>query len=152
MTQTAVGLFKNSGMAEEAVKEIKTAGVAANDVRILAEPRRMPVTGIFSTPDNDFCAALRRNLKAMGASDVEAQAYIEGVRRGEVLVFASGSTEQVEGSAEIMNRHQASGVGELTGSEASLPGVVREGANPARDFTQAGRARYSGSGARIFVW
>jgi hypothetical protein len=153
MTHTAVGLFKNSSLAEEALKDLEIAGVAAQDLRILAEPRRMPVSGVLSTPDNDFCAALRRNLRTMGTTDAEAQAYIEGVRRGAVLVFANGSAEQVEGSAEIMNRHQASSVNELTGSEAILSGGGRESAISAHgDFAQAGRARYSGSGARIFVW
>lgn len=118
---------------------LKTTGIAANDLRVLAEPRRMPVTGMLSTPDNDFCAALRRDLRAMGATDAEAQAYIEGVRDGGVLVLANGLVEQVRMSAGIMNRHQAVKVEELTGSEPALAGVDYASGIPMRSQFQKER-------------
>jgi hypothetical protein len=46
---------------------------------------------------------------------------VKAVRHGGVLVFATGSTEQVDGAAQIMNRHRAAQVEELSGSEPSLP-------------------------------
>src|SRR5579862_4871976 len=122
MTHTAVGLFKNSNLAEEAVTDLKSAGLAAGDVRVLAEPRYMHVSGVLSTPEIDFCAELTQDLKAMGATEDEAHAYMIGVRAGEVLVFATGSEEQVEKAVEVMNRHQGVNVEELTGA-AVLHGV-----------------------------
>ena len=153
MTHTAVGLFKNIGLAEEAVKELKAAGDAAGSIRMLAEPRYMHVSGVLSTPEVDFCAELVQDLRAMGAREDEAQAYVRGVRAGEVLVFVTGSEAQAEKAAQIMNGHQGANVEELTGVEAVLHCGPHERAIPAHGYsTQAGRVRHSGSGARIFVW
>lgn len=152
MTHTAVGLFKNEIFAREAVNELVAAGFASSDVRMLAEPRYMPVKGALSTPEIDFCAELIQDLRAMGATDDEAQIYVQGVRAGGVLVFANGSLEQVEKSAGIMNRHQGAQVEELTGVETVVHGVAHESAIQAHGYSvQTGRVR-SGSGARIFVW
>ena len=153
MTHTAVGLFDNSSLAEEAVNDLKTGGVAASDIRVLAEPRYMHVSGVLSTPEIDFCAVLVQDLKAMGATEDEAQAYVRGCRNGGVLVFASGSLEQVEKSVEVMNRHQGAKVEELTGTEAVLHGVAHESAIPLHGYSvQTGRVRHAGGGARVFVW
>ncbi|HZD48097.1 MAG TPA: hypothetical protein VE178_05060, partial [Silvibacterium sp.] len=124
MTHMAVGLFKTSIEAEATVNDLKGAGFDPKDLRILAEPRYMHVTGVLSTPEIDFCAELVQDLKAMGATGPEAQAYVQGVRNGGVLVFATGSIELVEKSAEIMNRHQAANFEELTGSETILSCVA----------------------------
>jgi hypothetical protein len=153
MTHTAVGLFKNGNFAEEAVNELVAAGIASNEVRVLAEPRYMPVKGALSTPEIDFCAELAQDLRAMGATEDEAQVYVQGVRVGGVLVFANGSVEQVEKSAEIMSLHQGAKVEELTGVEAVVHCVAHESAIPAHGYSvQTGRVRHSGNGARIFVW
>ena len=153
MTHTAVGLFNNADLAEKAVNDLKTAGVAASDVRIVAEPRYMHVKGVLSTPEIDFCAQLIQDLRAMGATEEEAQAYVRGVRNGGALVFATGRLEQVEKSAEIMNLHQGTKVEELIGAEAVLCGVAHESATPTHGYSvQTGRVRHSGSGARVFVW
>ena len=151
MTQTAVGLFKNSTLAQETIEALKTEGFAANNLRLLVEPRYMRVTGVLSIPDNDFCAALRRDLRAMGAKDDEAQAYVQGVRHGGALVFANGTAEQAQGCVDVMSRHQGSNVEELATCESMHHGAERP--LPSRnDYVQAGRTRLSGGGARIFVW
>ena len=153
MTHTAVGLFNNSSLAEAAVNDLKAVGIAASDISVLAEPRYMHVTGVLSTPEVDFCAELGRDLRAMGATEDEAQTYVQGVRGGGVLVFATCSLEQVEKSAEVMNRHQGTKVEELTGAEAVLLGVAHESAIPLHGYSvQTGRFRHTGGGARVFVW
>jgi hypothetical protein len=63
----------------------------------------------------------------------------------------------VDNAAEIMNRHDAMKVEELVGSEpdtgSSMVGESGESAAPVHDsFTQTGRTRQSGGGARMFVW
>jgi hypothetical protein len=153
MTHTAVGLFNNSGFAEEVVNDLKAIGIAADDVRVLAEPRYMHVNGVLGTPEIDFCTELTCDLRAMGATEDEVQTYVRGIRDGGVLVFATGSLEQVEKSAEVMNRHQGTKVEELTGAEAVLHAVAHESAIPAHGYSvQTGRVRHSGGGARVFVW
>jgi hypothetical protein len=153
MTHTAIGLFPNSLNAEQAITELKAAGIAANELRVISEPRYMHVAGVLSTPEIDFCADLDQDLRAMGVTEPEVQAFIRGVRNGGVLVFASGSIEQVENFASIMNHREAANVEELTGMEPVLPGVAHESAIPAHGYSaQTGRVRCAGGGARMFVW
>lgn len=153
MTHTAIGLFPNSNDAEQATTELKAGGIAANDLRVAAEPRYMPVSNPLSTPGMDFCTDLALDLRAMGVTEAETQAFIQGVRNGGVLVFANGSIEQVGKFAGIMNRHQAVSVGQIAGMEPALAEVLHESAIPANvECAQAGRVRYTGGGARMFVW
>jgi len=153
MTHTAIGLFPNSASAEQATSELKAAGIAANDLRVAAEPRYMPVSNPLSTPGMDFCTDLALDLRAMGVAEPETQDYIQGVRNGGVLVFANGSVEQAEKFAGIMNRHHAVSVGEISCMEPALAEVLHESAIPTDvDCAQAGRVRYAGSGARMFTW
>ena len=69
------------------------------------------------------------------------------------MVFATGSGEEADAAAEIMNRHQAVEIEELVGSELNLPGtdVEKVASGPDRSF-QAGKYRSRGGGARLFVW
>ena len=50
MTHTVIGLFPNLLNAGQASNELKAAGVAADDLRVIAEPRYVHVTGVLSTP------------------------------------------------------------------------------------------------------
>ncbi|MGB7168818.1 MAG: hypothetical protein WBD32_07400 [Acidobacteriaceae bacterium] len=147
MAKTSVGLFKTEVAADEVAREIEAAGMASDEVRLLREPLAMPGRDVLSIPGIDFAAALSRDLVAIGATETEAQAYVKAVRRGGVLVFATGSAEQVDGAAQIMNRHSAAQVEELSGSEPSLP--VGELDNVS---VLTGGGQYPEGGARIFVW
>jgi hypothetical protein len=153
MSNTAVGLFQNPGVAKQVARELKSSAFPRREVRILGEPRNMPVTGVLDTPHTDFEAGLERELQAVGASGPEASAYAGGVRRGGVLVFATGSSEAVDNAAEVMNRHDAVRVEELTGQTPSTSELTGESLAPLFDgSSQTGRVRQSGGGARMFVW
>jgi|SRR5579875_512394 len=148
MSKTAVGLFENQGLADEVVHDLEASGFPRDDVRVLKERRDMEVTGPMSTPHTDFQAALRRDLRAIGATEAEVEAYVQGVRHGGVLVFASGLDERIDAAAEIMNRHNPAEVEELTGGELSLPSTMTSVSNSA---FRAGGVRYPGAGARVYV-
>ena len=153
MTRTALGLFPKSFDADKAVADLMAAGFHPGDVRVVAEPRYMPVSSPLSTPGMDFCEELGLDLRAMGVTEPEVQAYIRGVREGGALVFANGSIDQVEKAAGIMNSCQAANVEELTGMEADIPGAPHDSAIPVGvGSAQAGRVRFAGGGARMFVW
>jgi hypothetical protein len=153
MSKTAVGLFRNSGVADQVVHDLDASGFPRNEVRRLGEDRDMGDTGMMGTPHTDFAVGLDRELRRIGASDPEAHAYVQGVRRGGVLVFATGSDEQVDSAAEIMNRHGAAEVEELTGREPNTGRIGGEGMPLVQsDFSQTGRVRQQGGGARMFVW
>jgi hypothetical protein len=120
----------------------------------------MAVTEVTSIPHTDFEVGLGRDLKAMGATEEEANVYVREVQRGGVLVFATGSGPEVDNAAAIMSRHGAITVEELVGREpgisraagAGLPLSHDPNAMPLRDDTQTGRIRQSGEGVRVFVW
>jgi hypothetical protein len=100
MAKTAVGLFENPGSVDEVVRELKASGIPQKDVRVLGEPREMAGSGVMSTPHTDFEVDLIRDLRAIGAAEADAEAYVRGVRRGGVMVFATGSPEKADAAAE----------------------------------------------------
>jgi len=153
MSKTAVGLFENPGVADQVVHDLDASAFPRGEIRILGEPRSMGDTGIMGTPHTDFEVGLDREIQAVGASEREANAYVQGVRRGGVLVFATGSNAEVDKAAEIMNRHNAIEVEELIGREPNTGSMIDENMPAVRDISaQTGRTRQSGGGARMFVW
>jgi len=153
MSKTAVGLFEHSGAAEQVVHDLDATAFPRKEIRVVAEPLDMPVTGVMSFPRNDFEVGLARELMAIGATEPEASAYTQGVRRGGTLVFATGSNEDVSRAADIMNLHGAIGVEEVVGREPSSGGII--GGNAPHEnasSTETGRIRQAGGGARMFVW
>ena len=153
MSKTAVGLFENPAVADQVVHDLDAAAFPRDEVRILGEPLDMAVTGVMSTPHTDFEVGLDRELKTMGASEREVSAYVQGVRRGGVLVFATGLNEEVDNATQIMNRHGAIEVEELIGRELNTSGMIDESMPAVHDISpQTGRIRQPGGGARMFVW
>ena len=153
MAKTAVGLFENSGLADEVVRDLEATGFPGKDVRVLGEPREMAGSGLMSTPRTDFEVDLIRDLAAFGVLEADAKSYVQGVRRGGVMVFATSSSEKADAAAEIMNRHGAVEIEEISASRPELPNADPGRATPARDTSiQTGRFRSPGSGARLFVW
>jgi hypothetical protein len=146
MSKTSVGVFATPVLAEAVAEEIRGTGVAPGEVRLLSEPQDMPVNNVLSTPGIDFSLSLSRELVAIGASEPEAQAYVDAVRQGGALVFATGTEAQVDGAAAIMNRHNAAQVKELSGVEPLLP--VAEIGN----VTTLAGPSHAPEGARIFTW
>lgn len=153
MSKTAVGLFGNPALANQVVTALGASAFPSNDIRILGEPLDMAGSGVLGIPNIDFEVSLNRELRTIGATGPEAEAYVQGVRRGGVLVFATGSNEKVDIAANIMNRHGSLELEKLSGKE-SLPGdMVEENVTPIHDDSmQTGRVRQAGAGARVFVW
>jgi hypothetical protein len=59
----------------------------------------------------------------------------------------------VDTAANVMNKHGAIGLDEITGPEPHLPYAAQESmASPASTSVLAGRVRQSGGGACFFVW
>ncbi len=153
MPKTAVGLFAKPGLVDQVVREIEALGFPRKEVRTLTEPATFEVTGVMSFPRLDFEVELIRELTRIGAAKAESQAYVEGLRRGGALVFATGSDERVDAAASIMNRHGAIEVEESSGPEPQLQAVAHESMTPMRSSpVQAGRVREPGGGAGLFVW
>jgi hypothetical protein len=153
MPKTVVGLFENARIMGDVVGEIEALGFPRQEVRIMKEPANFDVTGVMSFPRVDFEVDLNRELMRIGATVPEARAYVEGLRRGGALAFATGSDEKVDTAGNIMNRLGAVEVADLTGPEPQLPRVTHQNTAPMRDGSvMAGRVRQTGGGACFFVW
>jgi len=156
MPKTVVGLFENRALVDDVTREIEALGFPRREVRSVEEPATFEVTGLMSFPRLDFEVGLMRALTRIGANKAEAQAYVDGLRRGGALVFATGSDEKVEAAADMMNRYGAVKIEETEKSSApepQLPGVARDSMVPMHDVAvQAGRVREAGGGASFFVW
>lgn len=102
----------------------------------------------MSFPRLDFEVDLSRELTRIGATKAESQGYVEGLRRGGALVFATGADEEVDAAADIMNRNGATEIAEPRGAEPQLPVGAHANMTPIRSGSvQAGRVREPGSGA-----
>ena len=153
MAKTAVGLFENSGLVDGVVRDLTAQGFLQKDIRVLGEPIEMAGSGLMSTPHTDFEVGLIRDLKAFGVVEADAEAYVQGVRRGGVMVFATGLGEKADKAAEIMNSHGAVEIEKISAPRPALPNADIDEEIPVRDpSTQTGRVRSQGSGARLFVW
>jgi hypothetical protein len=154
MPKTVVGLFDDAQLVDAAVHEIEALGFPRQEVRAMREPTSFDVTGVMSFPRIDFEVDLSRELARIGATTAETQAYVDGLRRGGALAFATGSDEKVYAAGNIMNRHGAVEVEEITGPEPVLASVGHHGSmTPIRESAvMAGRIRQPGDGARFFVW
>jgi len=153
MAKTAVGLFENSELADEVVRDLEATGFLRTDVRILKEPMEMAGSGLMSTPHTDFEVALTRDLTAFGVLEGDVNAYVQGVRRGGVMVFATGLGKTADTATEIMNRHGAVELEEISALRPELPISDQSEPTPVRaPSVQIGRVRSPGSGARMFVW
>ena len=152
MPKTVVGLFEAPILMDDAVREIEALGFPRQEVRTLQEPASFGVTGVMSFPRLDFETDLSRELTRIGATVPEADAYVEGLRRGGALVFATGSDEQIGSAGRIMNTYGAVEIDEVSGTEPSMP-VVAHRQTPRPDSpVLAGRVRESGGGACVLVW
>jgi hypothetical protein len=144
MTKTAVGLFENSGLVDGVVRDLESNGILSKDIRVVSEPLEIAGGGVLSTARTDFEVDLTHDLMAFGVIQAEAEAYVEGVQRGGVIVFAT--SQKAEAAAEIMNRHGAVGIEKISGAESALPHVDHD---PSGENAGASSAS---SGARMFVW
>ena len=153
MRKTAVGLFENPGLVEGVVSEIEAIGFPRKEVRSLKEPVTFEVASVMSFPRLDFEVELQRELKRIGATEAEAKAYLQGLRDGGALVFATGPDQNVEAAADVMNRRGAVEIEESSGPEPNLPGTPYENTTANRNnLVLAGRIREPGGGACLFVW
>jgi hypothetical protein len=153
MPKTAVGLFEHSALADEVFRDLAASGFPKNDVRVLGELREMAGSGLMSTPHTDFEVGLIHDLTAFGIVEADAEDYVQGVRRGGVMVFAAGSGDKAETATEIMNRHGAVEIEKISASQPELRSPDHGEELPVRvPSVQTGRLQSSGSAARLFVW
>jgi hypothetical protein len=152
MSETAVGLFKNTSTAESAADALRAHGIPANAIRTVTQPLSLPVGSATSTPGVDFAAALARELRSMGASESESRTYLDGINAGNTIIFVTGSREQAESAISIMNQFDALEIEEYAGAGAGTP-MASYGENPGPSMrSKIDDERKRSDGARLFTW
>ena len=154
--KTVIGLFRNPAHVDDVVREIEALGLSRKEVRTIEEPERFEVSGVMSFPRLDFEVELARALTIIGATEAEADAYTQELRRGGALVFAtSSSDDEITSAAEIMNRHGAVGIEEGQAPEPHLPHAahgVKETSSYTGPFSGGRVGRIPPNGSAYFVW
>jgi len=153
MADTAVGLFEHTGTADAVVDALRANGIPSNGIRVLSKPTAAPVESATSTPSVDFAAGLSQDLRSMGATERDCEAYLAGVRRGNVLVFATGSRTQTDTAVGVMNAYQPVEIEEFAGAAPALAGSRgKEMATHDSISLASDQARAKTEGARVFSW
>jgi len=152
MVETAVGLFEQPGTADTVANALRANGFPTSGIRVLSKPAAMPLESATSTPSVDFVAALSRNLHSMGATDSECNTYLERLRHGNVLVFATGSHDQAESAVGVMNEHEPVEVKEYTSPVPELPPTRAEEIGAQDISSRIERNREKSEGVRVFSW
>jgi len=152
MAETAVGLFEHSGTADLLADALRAEGFPAESIRVLAKPSGMSVDSATSSPITHFGAALRTDLRSMGATEAECDAYIAGVESGNALVFVTVSADEADKAISLMQAYQPLELEEFAGAAPMLPGIhVGEAATGNITFKED-RVREKTGGARVFTW
>jgi hypothetical protein len=157
MAATAVGLFVSSSVAEAVVDALRAHGMPSRGIRTIGQAANFPMPTVASTPGNDSFAGLARDLRSMGATDHEIEAYLDGVRRGNVLVLSTGTLQQADAASAIMNQFTALEVEEYTNASGAIRPEGHDGIHAGLSDGRAGnfkadRMQARGDGAKLFSW
>lgn len=153
MAETAVGLFEREENADLVLNTLRRNGFASDAIRVLSRPVAASVSSPTSTPGIDFAAALAQDLRAMGATEGECDYYVSGVQGGNVLVFVTGTVDEADQAASLMNTHDAIQIEEFAGAAPMLPAIrVGEVSASGGISLKEDRTRAKSEGAKVFTW
>jgi hypothetical protein len=153
MAETAVGLFQNAAIADAVLEELRVNGIPASGIRSIAMPLGMTTDSVTATPGVDFAAGLSKDLLSMGASNEEAEWYVSGVGRGNVLIFATGTPEEADAAAAVMDEFDPIALEEFAGVAPGSSAPALGGNVTAQPISiKEDRARAKADGARVFSW
>jgi hypothetical protein len=111
MAKTAVGLFENRATAKSVVSDLERCGLPAGKIRVLGGPMGFGSPGSLSTGHAAFKVDSSRELERIGATRLEVEAYLHGLRRGRVIVLAPASDGKVDAAVRVMNGIASSHLG-----------------------------------------
>jgi hypothetical protein len=153
MAETAVGMFQHPGTADAVLEELRVNGIPSSGIRSITMPLGMTTDSVTAMPGVDFAAGLSKDLTAMGASAEEAEWYVAGVQRGNVLIFASGTPEEADAAAAVMEEFEPIALEEFAGVVPASHAAVHAGNVTAQAISiKEDRSRAKADGARVFSW
>ena len=152
MAQTAVGLFEQSHDVDLVLNGLRAEGISSDAIRVLSKPSGMAVNSKTSTPTVDFCSALAKDLRSMGASEEECEVYVDNVQNGSKLMFVTGTAEEADRAVSLMNTYGAVEIEEFAGAVPLLPSIHAGEIAPSGISVKEDRVRAKSVGARVFTW
>ena len=152
MADTAVGLFEDTFVSDALVAALTAHGLEPRNLRVLAQPKGLPVSSETSTPYVDIAAGLAVDLRDMGASEFEIEHYLEGLRKGHVILLATGTWEQAYAAVSLMNQYGALLLEEYAGAAPVDPGAYLGEVGLKSGVAKSHNVRVVGEGARLFTW
>jgi hypothetical protein len=146
-------MFRHPGTADAVLEQLRVSGIPTSGIRSIAMPLGMTTDSVTATPGVDFAAGLSKDLTAMGASEAEAEWYVAGVQSGNVLILASGTSEQADAAAAVMEGFEPIALEEFAGvSPASSAPVLGGNVTAQAISIKEDRSRANAGGARVFSW
>jgi uncharacterized protein (TIGR02271 family) len=103
MAKTVIGLFQDLPKAQEVVRALADDGVRREDIQTVTSRE----------------GAAAGTLTALGVPDAEAQAYVDDVRRGGVLVLVDVPDDRVDRTMAVMERYATVDLGAQTGADTA---------------------------------
>ena len=152
MAQTTVGLFEQSHDVDLVLNGLRAEGITSDAIRVLSKPSGMGVNSKTSTPAVDFYSALAKDLRSMGASEGECEAYVENVQNGSMMMFVTGTLDEADRAASLMNTYGAAEIEEFAGAAPLLPSMHAGEMGAGGISVREDRARAKNVGARVFTW
>lgn len=174
MSETAVGLFEDAVVAEAVVDSLRAHGFPSSGIRVVAAPTSASAASLgdetgINTGFNggNFGAGVTKDLRAMGVTEYESNAYVAGLHRGNVLVYATGSRPQADEAVAVMNEYSALEIEEFATAGAAarvektdLGTINPESRLPESNVTIGAHeksytshsSRSKTEGARVFAW
>lgn len=112
MTKTVVGLYNDFDTAQNVVRDLADNGFDRSDIKFMTQNEQTGNQTFMNKTDqgsyagsNAFSDRSMDMLMYAGVPADDAQAYAEGIRRGDALVMLSTSDDQASLASDIMNRY-----------------------------------------------
>jgi uncharacterized protein (TIGR02271 family) len=111
MAQTVIGIFDNTGEAQDAIKHLVNNGFSRNNIDVSAQSSTDTTTSTReSRDDDDSIGGFFRSL--FGGNDDESKRYSTVARRGCVVTVHAQSNQEAERAADILDEYGAVDVNE----------------------------------------
>ena len=158
MKTTVLGLFDKANDAQEVMNELKQKGIPQKNMSMIKDTRAV-LAGSTGSGDREE-GGLWEQIKeffGFGVSDREGNHYLEGLRRGGILVRVECDEQETDGITDVMERHDVVNIDERA-SEWEKSGWTNRGAVNEKEAIvpvveedlQVGKRQVSRGGVRIY--
>jgi uncharacterized protein (TIGR02271 family) len=102
MTQTVIGIFKNTSDAQDAVEELLDNGFTEGNVDLSVNNATMS-----SATNNDSESGISKFFKNLFGGDDESDRYTKAAERGSIVTVHTQTSEEAQQAAELLDKYGA---------------------------------------------